>query len=760
MSISSFSRRTIVGIGTTAILAILSSMAAVVFPASAQAATTHNVAYVTDFGSGINDAGGPGSGSSIFVNALTGSAIGSGNTGTYNGASFTNVPVSSIEAAPSTALNGFDTAILYEICDINSHPAMENAVNTFLDNGGKVMIFDADRCAPGEGGLANYSNFLFPFATSSPGPRGASGSYTSIEPSTLTTGLTVGPQPGDAVGDANTFTSNAGGWCASIGATNVLGNNGNVEAYARTINGGLALYEGEDFWFTFGPSPHLKQVFDLELAQAFNPDGLPCTNPASGIKLDPATASDPVGTSQVETATVVDSGGQPRAGVTVTFNVLSGPDAGATGTAATNASGQAQFTVTDNTGPGTDTVQASFTDTITHESNKTTINWTARPTTLTYTGATSGDFDDATTLAARLTDSDNGTPIANEPISLQLDSQTACTATTDSNGVGQCSVTPDEPAGTVPIHAAFAGTPALLASSASANFTVTLEETAMSYTGDTVVANGTPAHLSGVLTEDGVTPIAGRPVTFTLGSGAGAQTCTGTTAANGTAACTITSVNQPLTSAATVGITATFAGDAFYKPASASATARLQFLTGRAYGLSATINLPLLSLGVPPTPDTGSIRTAMAGSTTTPCTANVNVLLVISANALCANVTTTLAPGTSTATSTVANVTIGVPGLPVITATAIKATSTTTCAASSGATTIANLTIGGVPVNVNVGPNTTINVAGLAKLVLNEQTPVPGADKGLTVNALHLTGLGGAVDVVVASATSDAHNCG
>jgi hypothetical protein len=70
-----------------------------------------------------------------------------------------------------------------------------------------------------------------------------------------------------------------------------------------------------------------------------------------------------------------------------------------------------------------------------------------------------------------------------------------------------------------------------------------------------------------------------------------------------------------------------------------------------------------------------------------------------------------------------------------------------------------NLTIGGVAVNVNVGPNTTVDVAGVATLVLDEQLPVPGADKGLTVNALHLTGLGGAVDVAVASATSDAHNC-
>jgi hypothetical protein len=381
------------------------------------------------------------------------------------------------------------------------------------------------------------------------------------------------------------------------------------------------------------------------------------------------------------------------------------------------------------------------------------------PTTLTYTGQTTGDFNDPATLAARLTDTNYGTPIANQSISLQLDSQPACTATTAANGVGQCSVTPNEPAGTVPIHGTFAGTPAFLPSTTTASFVVKQEETALTYTGDTHVANGTPAHLSGVLTEDGVTPIAGRQVVFTLGSGGSAQTCTGTTDASGKASCTIPSVNQPLTAAATVPVNAAFGGDPFYLPSSASATLLLQFLTGRAFGLSANINLLLLSLTVPPTPDTGPVRTASAGSTTTPCTAHLAALLVINANVLCANVTTTLAPGTSTATSSVANVTIGVPGLPVITATAVKATSTTTCAAATGTTTITNLTIGGVAVNVNVGPNTTIDVAGLAKLVLNEQLPVPGADKGLTVNALHLTGLGGGVDVVVASATSDAHNC-
>ena len=43
---------------------------------TAGAATSSKVAYVFDFGTGANDPGGPGIGSSIFVNALTGVAPG------------------------------------------------------------------------------------------------------------------------------------------------------------------------------------------------------------------------------------------------------------------------------------------------------------------------------------------------------------------------------------------------------------------------------------------------------------------------------------------------------------------------------------------------------------------------------------------------------------------------------------------------------------------------------------------------------------
>src|SRR5207237_4314607 len=98
---------------------------------------------------------------------------------------------------------------------------------------------------------------------------------------------------------------------------------------------------------------------------------------------------------------------------------------------------------------------------------------------------------------------------------------------------------------------------------------ITKEETTLSYTGDTVIANNTTAHLSGVLLEDGTVPIAGRTVVFTLGTGATAQSCSGVTDGAGVAACDIFPVNQPFGAGV---VAANFAGDAFYLPSSASAT--------------------------------------------------------------------------------------------------------------------------------------------------------------------------------------------
>jgi hypothetical protein len=184
-------------------------------------------------------------------------------------------------------------------------------------------------------------------------------------------------------------------------------------------------------------------------------------------------------------------------------------------------------------------------------------------------------------------------------------------------------------------------------------------------------------------------------------------------------------------------------------------------MTGRAYAAVASVVTPLQTATLAPTPDTGYVTTTMASSTSTPCT--LTTAGVVTAGVLCANVTTALNPAQSTATASVVSATInsGIPGVPMITATGVKSTSKSTCTGSSGTATIDSLLIDGVAQNTSVGPDSAISVSGPvgAKLILNEQVPVSG---GLTVNAVHLivpATNGVSADVVIASATSDIHNC-
>ena len=95
----------------------------------------------------------------------------------------------------------------------------------------------------------------------------------------------------------------------------------------------------------------------------------------SDIHLTPEEATNPVGTTHTVTA-AVEENGSPVQGVTVTFTVIAGPNAGVSGTGVTDANGQATFTYTGNT-EGTDYIQASFTDPMnkTQSSNKATKEW-------------------------------------------------------------------------------------------------------------------------------------------------------------------------------------------------------------------------------------------------------------------------------------------------------------------------------------------------------------------------------------------------
>ena len=264
--------------------------------------------------------------------------------------------------------------------------------------------------------------------------------------------------------------------------------------------------------------------------------------------------------------------GTDVSGKTVTFTVGSGGSAQSC-TAVTGANGFASCTVSDiNQTTGTVGVSTTFGGDTFYQSYTESATATVHtPTTLTVSAGTS-DFADAGTVSGVLTNSVTGAAIAGESVTLRLGTQ-SCSALTNASGMASCSITPNDAAGTYTLTGSFAGdtskAPQLLASSGSNNFVVTHEETAIAYTGLSVALIGAPFTMSANLTTDG-NPLGGRAVLMTLGSGSTAQSCTGTTDVTGNASCTIASVAQ---TSGTVPITVTFAGDAYYRPASASTSA-------------------------------------------------------------------------------------------------------------------------------------------------------------------------------------------
>ncbi|MCX3061945.1 hypothetical protein [Streptomyces beihaiensis] len=125
------------------------------------------------------------------------------------------------------------------------------------------------------------------------------------------------------------------------------------------------------------------------------------------------------------------------------------------------------------------------------------------------------------------------------------------------------------------------------------------------------------------------------------------------------------------------------------------------------------------------------------------------------ADTLCAKVATTAGPASATATAGVEKASIGLRGLPVIGVCGGTATSESTCTARSGDVGL-TFTVAGRRVDVGDTPDLDVGLGVVgAELVVNEQVENGG---DLTVDAVHLTAPGG-IDIVIASATSAAHNC-
>jgi PKD repeat protein len=188
-----------------------------------------------------------------------------------------------------------------------------------------------------------------------------------------------------------------------------------------------------------------------------------------------------------------------------------------------------------------------------------------RPTVTTYTGDTTGDYHDQVTLSGTLADAATSGPLAGELLTFTLGSQ-SCTGFTDGSGSASCTLVLTQVPGSYAVTASFAGDSVYGASSDTQPFTITREETTLTYTGPTVIlANASSLTASATLLEDGAVPPnpSGQTVTFTLG----AQSCSGTTDSSGNVSCTISPVSSQLGNQT---ITSVFTGDAYYLPSSDS----------------------------------------------------------------------------------------------------------------------------------------------------------------------------------------------
>jgi hypothetical protein len=96
-----------------------------------------------------------------------------------------------------------------------------------------------------------------------------------------------------------------------------------------------------------------------------------------GVTLSPSSDTNPVGTQHTLTARVQDDNGDPVVGKQVTIAVLSGPNAGVSGTGVSDANGEFSLTYTGLGGPGVDQIQATFVDSQgdTQVSNLVTKEW-------------------------------------------------------------------------------------------------------------------------------------------------------------------------------------------------------------------------------------------------------------------------------------------------------------------------------------------------------------------------------------------------
>lgn len=203
------------------------------------------------------------------------------------------------------SLAAFDTVVLNVASPAMScttstlSAASKTAINGFVLNGGKLVIYDPE-CTPS----VDYSWLVYPFTTSNPGAAGASGTLTIVEENSLSCSPTSSPcyvnvnaiaTGTDAAGDSNVVITQDPHWCKDLEVTNVNGVTGVDHMYAH-YGAGLFLYNGLDIdQLSNNPTgtagaDYLAKLWLLELKQPWNPSGLPCNSPIVDPQKEPGSA--------------------------------------------------------------------------------------------------------------------------------------------------------------------------------------------------------------------------------------------------------------------------------------------------------------------------------------------------------------------------------------------------------------------------------------------------------------------------------------
>jgi len=204
---------------------------------------------------------------------------------------YTFTDLSAADVGASTLAN-YDIVLLYAICDIGTRfsVAQKDAVNNWVANGGKLIIYDSDACGAVDGGPSpDYSWLALPFSTDNPGQTGQhAGQLSIVENNSLSSSDPASPyyidtldlvRNTDAVGDANVMISRDPRWCADMQATNVNGFSGWTHAYGN-YGSGMLIYNGLDTDY-MSSNTNLQHLWQFELEQRWNPSDLPCGRPVT-----------------------------------------------------------------------------------------------------------------------------------------------------------------------------------------------------------------------------------------------------------------------------------------------------------------------------------------------------------------------------------------------------------------------------------------------------------------------------------------------